>query len=412
MKKLLLLSALIATAGSAEKIKFEYSDPAKNQSADIIGTAVIDVVTGDVVVSPSDDLFIVPNQSAVLGINADKYQVDVGDSISVDWAVAYGENCVGTVEDGSATGWAGSLNSGIGSHSKVVTINSLPATLRITCDNYMGYTATTTSSKDLVISEAEQQVVEGPSISYLRAGGSSNNLTVTAAGNVTVSWSVSNATSCTASSSPLNSDWNHTFNPTSSSSKAVNITDSVTLTLTCGSATRDVNIILDDSIPSQCSAAVYPPNLNNKTYSYAALKDGNEFGATANGNILLDIKNTEFAAITFTSMGANTSRRLNFVTPPTTHNKTLYTTLSISECPGDFNTQTTACVKTIVAAQNPNVFITTKSGQPSTYCKLDPNKAYYLNLVNKQVPYSNDDPICQNASHTRCAAFFSEGEVQ
>ena len=109
----------------------------------------------------------------------------------------------------------------------------------------------------------------------------------------------------------------------------------------------------------------------------------------------------------------NSSRRINFVTPPTSHNTTYLTTLSVSTCPGDFNPETSACIKLIDAPQNPNIFFTTKNNledwQNEYYCKLLPNTQYYFNFVNKQFPYSLDDPRCKNLDHSRCAIFFSEG---
>lgn len=410
MKKVLLLTALIASAGYAEKIKFEYTDSSKNQSADIIGTAVIDVVTGDVKVSPSNDLFIVPNQPAVIGINADNYQVESGQSISVNWQVAYGENCIGTVENGSASGWSGSLSSGIGGHSKNVTVNNLPATLRITCDNYSGYTGAATTQKDLVISEVESTVVVDSDIIYFRANGLNNSAIISQPADVTISWNVSDASSCQATSSPSVSDWNQTFNPNSSSSKLVNIQETTTLTLTCGNDSKNVQVILDDSIPQGCNTSVYPePNLNINSNTYAAIKDGNEFGTTTNGSVVHNILNTEFSSLKFTAPSSTTfRRRLNFIPAPTNAKKADKTTISISTCPGDF-TATAACVVTV---QSGDVWkISTDPSVGGSYCKINAGQEYYMNFVNKQDPYATSPPVCLNPSDFECAVFFSEGEL-
>ncbi len=421
MKKILLISVLVATVGYAEKVRFEYGNPVKDQSVEITGVSSIDILSGDIKVVPADDVFIVPSQPAVIGINADSYQAEVGDTINVNWEVAFADSCTGTVSQGSVSGWAGTLSHSIGLHSKNVVVNSLPATLRISCSNLDAYTAGQVVIKDLDI-ELVQEVVQNPPddpyINYFKANGASNSTSIQSPGAVSITWSVSNADSCTATSSPVNGAWNHTFNPNNSSSKQVNISQTTTLSLLCGNSSRNVQVILnennDPDPPPGCTTNVYPgPGLAIKNYNYATLKDGNEFGTTTSGNVAITINNTNFASVEFTTPNIQPfSRRINFVTAPLhIGNKADKTSFSISSCPGDYS-QNAECVVT-VNNNGGNVKITTLSGYDGVagYCVLDPNTTYYMNFVNKENPYVGS-PQCLDPGDAVCTPFFSEGELE
>ncbi len=412
MRNLLLLSALLITPVQAEKIFFEYDNPSKNQSTNIQGNAVVDVVTGDLSVSPVTDVFIVPSQPAVISINADKYQVEQGEVVNVNWQVAYGDSCVGSVESssGSISNWPVSIDSSIGVHNTNITVNSFPAVLGITCQNYSAYQQSQTSYKELEISEIQESIVVGsPSIQSFKVN-NSNSTTISVAGDVNVTWDVDDATSCTRSASPQNSDWSGNFNPNSSASRLVTISETSTLTLTCGNDSKQVSVTLNDIIPTGCENTVYPPNTNLVSYTYTGLKDGFNFGEETSGEVLFDLRNTEVASVDIGTLGNNFSRRVNFVTPPTDKNKTFINTLSVSTCPGDFDSNKTAvCVVNFEADQGTNILFTTDSSKPNYYCKMQPNQKYYFNFINKQVPYSTTEGTrCKNLSHTVCAIFFSE----
>ncbi len=165
-----------------------------------------------------------------------------------------------------------------------------------------------------------------------------------------------------------------------------------------------------------CSS-LWPEGLNKKSYSYATLKDGNEFGTTTNGNILLNIKINDFASLKFTTPDdPEFSRRLNFVYPPAVNKPGQFATVSISHCPGDLSVPPQNAIPSVgcskkVRTHGGTFIITTKQSynDVNSVCVLDPNIEYYMNFVIKEDPYSENGPVCFDPNDTVCALFFSEG---
>lgn len=194
----------------------------------------------------------------------------------------------------------------------------------------------------------------------------------------------------------------------------VNTADDTGLSLLCfdkSSANESLVVkVNNNGGPGECSSDVYPSGLLPDHYVYEDVKDGNSFGDTTNGNILLLINNSRFASVK-TKMPNNIERRrINFVPGPTTYPKPYLSTLSVSLCPGDFSS-TATCVWPFASAQDPNFFISfDQTDNPDTYCILERGETYYLNFINSDAPYSSP-PRCKNIADTSCTVFFSEGAM-
>lgn len=156
-----------------------------------------------------------------------------------------------------------------------------------------------------------------------------------------------------------------------------------------------------------CTTDVYPPGLFRENGTYEQYNDGEPFGVSTNTSFLLDIRINRFVVLdNFSYPQVNAWRRIVFVDAPTNHNMMHVGTISVSECPGDFS-ETATC--RISVHNNKTIFVTTRPGDSDIdpFCKLDPNKSYYINYVLTDDPY-NGMPECADVTDTVCAMFYSE----
>lgn len=404
MNKLILTTLLFtSTAGYCEKLKFSNN----NEEVEIVGNAQIDFQTGDIVVETVGDHLIVqsePLEDVILGFYPSDYDVGIGDSITAYWSVANANTCSASVTSGLASNWSGSVSANDGDNSiSGITVSQLPATLRLVCDN----TLPGNVSKTFQITEQSGGGGGGsPDITYFRVDGFNNSTTVTPPGDATVTWSSTDTTSCTASSTPTIAGWNGSV-ATTNGSTTINVTENTQLTLTCNTDSENFSITYSNN--SDCSTSVYPPGLTIDNMTYGSINDGFAFGEDTDTDVLIDIQNSHFASVSGFSLAfPNFRRRMDFVTPPTTHKKAIQSTVSISECPGDFS-GTAVCSKVMESFRSMS-FSTNASDNPLLYCILDPAKTYYMNVINSPAPYT-ESPRCQDLSDSRCAVFYTETEL-
>lgn len=157
---------------------------------------------------------------------------------------------------------------------------------------------------------------------------------------------------------------------------------------------------------SPCSSDVYPQNLQPDFRDYVVLNDGREFGTSTHTSVLINISNNRFVvADNFTTPTQRFRRRIVFEDPPTSHNFAELSTISISECPGDFS-NSAVCVFDV--NRGSNLYISTRLNEdPDQYCILEPGTSYYFNVINSPFPYSVQ-PYCRNLSDSECAIFYTE----
>lgn len=160
-----------------------------------------------------------------------------------------------------------------------------------------------------------------------------------------------------------------------------------------------------------CTSALYPPNLNRVNGVYSQYNDGFNFGVSTNTSFELDIVNTQFYALSGFSLTGdnplNVRRKITLADAPT-QRQIDQSTMSVSECPGDFSNTATCVIPISTTLPNSVVrFSTVPSDNPAIYCILDPAKTYYVNFVNSPDPY-NTPPSCR-IGHSACTVFYSEG---
>jgi hypothetical protein len=401
MKNVYLILLLMAlNAANAEKLIFNNN----GEEVDITGDAQINFQTGDISVTTVGDFSIIDaNTPVILGFYPSDYDITIGSSITVNWSVAFANTCTASTQQGNTT-WSGSKTSDNGSYSQSgVSVTQLPATIRLTCSNNAG-----SEVKDIVLTEQTGGGGGGsPTINFFRVGGQSNNATVTPPGLATISWDADNVSSCTASATPAVTGWSGT--QAASGSRQATFTQDAVVTLTCSTATRNVNVTYNEN--SSCDSSVYPSGLNRVNSTYAENNDNFNFGESTNATFLLDVGNSQFATLSnFSYPQSNARRRVVFAPAPTNHNLMDVSTISVSECPGDFTNGGATCLFENVHNQSTLFFSTRSSDIGSAFCVLDPAKTYYINYVTSPAPYSIS-PSCASAGDQVCAFFYSESAL-
>lgn len=228
-------------------------------------------------------------------------------------------------------------------------------------------------------------------------------------GSVTLTWATANATSCTASSSPSVSGWSGTVGTSGPSSVTLTASGTYTLSLYCsGSGGNTSNysrqvVVATETAPNECTNRPHPTGLSRQTTfyngglnSHNANDDiapgnvsvlyytnvlGNFVGASqyANEDAYLPIDVAKFMALEFTTTGVadGTYGRISWE-QPTSNGAPL--TVMVSPCPGDFQFVTAAKCKVTLGYGNITWFVTNGTN-PSSTCKLEPNKTYYVNAA-------------------------------
>ena len=177
----------------------------------------------------------------------------------------------------------------------------------------------------------------------------------------------------------------------------------------CGTAIQN-NVTVHVDLQDQCTTSVYPPGVNRIDVLYTSLTNsGLPFGQSTNSEATVNFNiNTFVAASGFSLPTADVRRRMTFEDAPTNINQALVSSISVSECPGDF-TKTATCVKNDVSRGQTMLFSTKQSDVgDDTICSLDHTKTYYINYIHTGDPY-NGQSRCSNINHQTCALFYAEG---
>jgi hypothetical protein len=295
----------------------------------------------------------------------------------------------------------------------------LDSSSSISIDPSTGDITATSQAGDLTCSSSST----APTLSAVTA----NPTSVISGGSSTISWTLSGqATSCTKSG-----DWSGTFTGSDvtdgSHSSVVNgITANSTYSLQCSnnigsSALLSANVTL----ASSANCVNQPPILsgnedltiiangtaNSGTYD-GTYKDFQQVASPVDwpGNwgdsISLSLTRNQYISASFITNSNNDLGRFQMATPGNTQGPASSTTLVISECPGDFTTHLNqAKCQKIVGPSGSLKWATDPNASASSYCKLEKNTFYYLNIVHSITPTDSIDPA-DNFSTSSCGASY------
>ena len=255
-----------------------------------------------------------------------------------------------------------------------------------------------------------------PNLSQLTA----NPTSVLSGGSSTISWTLSGqATSCTKTG-----DWSGTFvgsDVTDGTHSAVvsNIVTSSTYRLQCSNSTGSSALLSTGvTVTSSANCTSQPPILNgaedttilaNNTPN-AGTYDGTFQGFQNNGgatgdwpgswgeSISLSLTTGRYISASFTTNNLNQSGRFQFSTPGNLQGPASAGAIAISECPGDFATHLNLpkCQK-LVGPSGSFKWSTDPSADPNSYCKLEKNTPYYLNIVHSITPEAYTTSACTSS---------------
>ncbi len=403
MKNVIFLLLIMSFQSSlAEKLIFTNN----NEQVDIEGEAQIDFETGDISVTTVGEHLIVDsneNTPVILGFYPSDYDIATGSSITVYWTVAFAESCVASTTSGTST-WSGTKTAANGSYGQGgISVNVLPANLELECQNS---SSGTTTKSFLITEQTGGGGGSNPAINNFRVNSQSPTAVVGPSTSATVTWSTTDVNNCSASANPAVPGWSGSVATQGGAGTAVTIDQDTVLTLTCDSLQRTVSVTYTQN--SSCTTSIYPAGLSIVQATYASRNDDQPFGVSTNTSFELDMQNTTFHSLSgFSFPQADSRRRINLVDAPT-QRQIDQSTMSISECPGDFS-PTAACVIPI-STSLPNsvvLFSTKPADNPDFFCILDPTKTYYANFVNSPDPY-NVTPSCAIGSNIACTVFYSE----
>lgn len=228
-------------------------------------------------------------------------------------------------------------------------------------------------------------------------------------GTVNLSWTSTNATGCTASSSPSVNGWSGSVATSGSVAVALSASGTYTFSLYCsgaggnsGTSTRQV-VVATATTSTECTNRPAPTQLTRQTtfynggiYAHNSNKDipGGTTSVTTHDPVLgpfgytyinekedayIPIENAKYISLQFSTAGlaSGTYGRVSWE-QPTSNGAPL--TVMLSPCPGDFQYVTSAKCKVTLGYGALTWYITSGTS-PSTTCKLEPNKTYYINAA-------------------------------
>lgn len=303
--------------------------------------------------------------------------------------------------------------------------NNIPLdnTSTINIDPTTGDITATSQAGDLICSSSSTSST-APVLSSLTAAPSS----VVSGGNSTISWTLSGqATSCTKTG-----DWTGTFNGSdvtdgNHSSLVSGITANSTFSLQCSNSIGN-SVLRSTSvtIATTTNCISQPPILNgNADTTIIAISpilpagsyDGTykdfqqvpspiDWPSNFGDSISLRLDRNQYLSARFTTNSLSVKGRFQLATPGNTQGPSSSGTLVISECPGDFTTHLNQVkCQRLVGASGGLRWATDSSASASTYCKLEKNTVYYLNIVHSISPTNSVDPA-DNFSSSLCGTSF------
>ncbi|KAA3645972.1 MAG: hypothetical protein DWP95_03770 [Proteobacteria bacterium] len=407
---LLLLLLIVSGFVHAQSKKVIFNN--NNQQANIVGNASINVSTGDITVQTETDKLIIDATTAgILAFYPDKYLINVGDSVELNWASAFTSACSAELVNGNAA-WSGAKSHNTMS-SEVVTINTLPTTLKLTCNQIAGGT----TEQQFTLSQLPTGSTGGTgsiAINFTLQGQSGSNPIIAGDGPYTVVWSTSNADSCTATSNPFHSDWSGNVvvnNPTTG--KVVNISGAPTLTLTCSNSSgqNSASLVFTNTgggVVAGCENVTPPAGLSAKVHQQGDPKPslgrialsnvegyGNPYADLANHGVQFGhTKGSQYIVIEDIDIPQNHTNYINghlsssiyFGDSSTAAGNMHHAIVSLSECAGDFDTSKTAVCLASVAINGERLYVTTNPNSkfitywPQRSCLVEKGKSYYMNF--------------------------------
>jgi len=419
-KIILILTLILITINShSQELKLNYAGGQVTLPLDQNESMSIDPISGNISVNTTSTAEQI-GEDLLLSCTGDSPNVNLtkttngSSSANINWNLS--NDAVYCEKSGQ---WSGFLAGSplVSNGSEQVSVNG---SYVLTCHNAFGSGADT---------EIVNNIAAPPQLTL-----ATTPTVVNSGGTVSVSWNIGNTpTQCIKTG-----DWPTTGNMTAAeitngdhSINVQNVTSSKSFSLECtnnagssGIKTATVSVAGGDSWPS-CSgpaAAILngnedrsilaqplsaPPSNYNGLYSDIYNNSGSNtatpWPGTLGANLSLNLEKNHYIAAKFTTSNESIDAKFLTQVPSNTQGVPAQAyTVSISECPGDFNVHLNqpACkenFETFKWSTSPN-----PPGPEGFFCELEKNKTYYLNIVhsnnNENNNYATSDCLSQNGT--------------
>ncbi len=221
----------------------------------------------------------------------------------------------------------------------------------------------------------------------------------------TISWTSTNATSCSKSG-----DWGTGTAPVSGSETVTpTAVGQFTYTINCtnndGSASgSSVVTVTDPNVPAFCSSIPTFGLVRDTTYTTYAQLTGSTWPGVLNEKAFWSIPNNQYTALSFVA-GTGSGAHFFEAGSPAQGPNAGYV-VKISQCPGDFTSDLSD--PDVAFCQRSGATLTVRWSETSQagFCKLTPGVTYYLNIAHGTV--SSDNTTYTSA----CSSAFCSALVQ
>lgn len=425
-KSKMLMAALLSCAcfmSGASQLILSNNTPQNDTytAVELTGELHIDVMTGDVIVSPVLDKFLIDAASGPLvELYPSAYLASLNDDVTITLVTYFVENCQAQEE------WTQTnLNSSDGSSSYSLTFNGQTTTLGVKCDSVFDGSEVFATPFDIKLLTGNSNNPVAPQV-IIRGNGNSNNSSHLLGNTVNLSFVISeNDQACSFSSSSNVNGWsfnawdqrsdvtadgsiNIPFTPTVAGTYTFNLscTDSDNLT---GSDT--LSLTFSEANNGFCNDFPPPPgtseqlNSDGSKITYFQATNGNDFGFSVGSQANFPIDRNKYVALQLQAPNIDRAMVEVFETGSPVYTQAPYA-VAISRCPGDFSNQSMGtqqqCYK---EGTGLNLHWSTRSSSnQANTCKLVKGETYYLNIIHAWGPAYNNS-LC---SSNECGVLFKE----
>lgn len=403
MKKMLFVAGVFCSlfVQGQDLILDNNNIPLNNSSS-----VTIDPNTGNIIATSLNGnlVCIDPAQTLAptLSFNASPQTFTTQTSATLSWNVNNADSC-------QASGaWSGSKSSVDGSHQETIFNISQTSIFELTCSNAYG-----SVQKSAVVAK-EGAPVQNPTSPIVSL--SANPTQIQPSATVNLNWNISNATAQTTCQA--SGGWTGSQNATNGSHSASvnNVTPPKTFTLTCTTpgapaTVKSVTVSASGGSGSANCTNQPPVQLQRDTgfTSYSGATGGLVPGSATGAIASYKLDRNKYSALAFPSPGAGESHKVDFEQGIPGNGGPAAYTIAISECPGDFTTHLNQA-RCFNQGSETTIKWTTDPNDPLLVlkCLLEPNKNYYLNIVQSvdtNGGYQNSD--CPG-NQVECGVLFVE----
>jgi hypothetical protein len=335
----------------------------------VIQSISIDPITGNITITSDANTEIIVSVNPIgSNVTIDEFRlapssVLINGSTTVEWTVSNATSC--TASNGLG-GWGGSV-SNTGGSQLIADVGSTPdpaVTFTLTCDD--GGTP--------VVANAILTISENPVVTINSFSVSPTSLDTTGA--VTVSWNVSEATSCTAQEGF--GTWSGSVSANAGNNQQVvnaTVSGNYIFTLFCQNATSNDSASSVTISVNEPTGNCTPPTLAGSTVAWEDIRLA-AWPFPSFQQDFVGVGQGQYLAVEFFTGSVIASGAVSTIPASITNGNRLIT---FAPCPGQFTEQPSQC--SFQWGLGGTLGWSTDSSADAAFCPLLPNTTYYMNIT-------------------------------